>query len=124
MSIPAYIKHLFFTLLFIIAAVNFTRTTLNIIESSKRLDELKTHVSSLEDSKKALQDDLEYKKSDDFVEKEARNKLGMAKSGEEVFIVGNILGEQTQQPSAKREPSSLKLWVQVFSRGFDNIDTL
>ncbi|MBI2414857.1 septum formation initiator family protein [candidate division WWE3 bacterium] len=122
MHVPAYIKHLVLTLLFIVAAVNFTRTTLNIIESSKRLDELKNTVSSLESKKNELKSELEYKKTDDFVEKEARNKLGMAKIGEEIFVVENILGTNSALGQSKKALSNVQLWVQVFSRGFDNID--
>jgi cell division protein FtsB len=120
--IPAYAKHLTFAALFVVAAVNFTRTTLNVIESSKRLDLLKNEVSSLDDEKKQLQEDLQYKMSDNFVEKEARNELGMAKNGEELFVVEDILGATSSKSGDAKKRQNWQLWVEVFSRGFDNIE--
>lgn len=124
MSIPAYAKHIFFSVLFIIATVNFTRTTLNIIESSRRLEELKNQVSTLEEDKKSLQSDIAYKSSDFFVEAEARNKLGMALPDEKVFVSENILGLATTSNETNKELSALQVWLNVFRSGFDNATAL
>ncbi len=87
MSVPAQVKYIVISLLFVLATINFTRTTLNIIQSSKRLDNLKEEVSTLDSKKTAKEKELAYKKSTDFVEAEARNKLSLIKSGEEVFVL-------------------------------------
>ena len=117
MAVPAYLRNIFITILFVVATINFTRTTLKVVESSRRLDELKVEVGGLEGQKEALEKELKYKKSDVFIEKEARNLLGFVKPGEHLFIVplsdgekhtsGNVLGEE-------EERSNPQLWMDLF----------
>lgn len=120
MSIPAQVKYIVISLLFVLATVNFTRTTLNIIQSSKRLDNLKEEVSSLEEQKASKEAELEYKKSAEFVEEEARNKLSLVKEGEEVFVLSegdtkqlkdNVLSAVTRAEDS--EVSNAQLWLDL-----------
>ncbi len=115
MGIPAYIKHLALAVLFTLAAINFTRTTFEVVESSKRLDELKEGVASLEQEKLTLSEELEYKKTDEFVESEARNKFGFVKPGEEIFVYPQVLSEASHNIEyADAEKSNPKMWLEVF----------
>ena len=117
MSIPAYLKYIGLTLLFVVAAVNFTRTTLSVIQSSKRLEELRGEVSDLEKQKGGLEGELEYKKTDGFIEREAREKLGFVKPGEELFVVKNVLGELTHRDSKSEtgaNVSNARAWINLF----------
>ncbi|OGC47307.1 hypothetical protein A2886_01720 [candidate division WWE3 bacterium RIFCSPHIGHO2_01_FULL_42_13] len=118
MSLPAYLKYIGLTILFAVATVNFTRTTLSVIESSKRLDEAKTEVSGLEDEKANLEKELEYKQSNEYVEKEARNKLGLVQPGEELFVVSQVLGTAAHNEEAdvvaKKNLDNLHLWFELF----------
>jgi cell division protein FtsB len=90
MRIPAHIKYVVISILFILAAINFTRTTLEILKSSKRLDDLKVEVTQLEEHKNSLEDDIQYKNSDEYVEERARNDLNLVKPGEKVYVVENL----------------------------------
>lgn len=83
----ARIKHIVLSILFIIASINFTRTTLDIIKSSKRLDTIKNEVSLLDQEKQQMETAIEYKKTDAYVEEKARNDLNMGKLGEKVYVV-------------------------------------
>ena len=118
MSLPAYLKYIGLSVLFTVATVNFTKTTLNVIESSKRLDETRSQVDSLEKEKVALEKELEYKESDEFVEAEARNKLGLARPGEEIFVVSQVLGSTAHNEESaavgKRSLDNLHLWLELF----------
>lgn len=117
MSLPAYLKYIGLTILFTVATVNFTRTTLNVIQSSKRLSDTEAQVTALEGEKTALEKDLDYKKSDEFVEAEARNKLGLAKPGEEIFVVSQVLGEAAHKQEnvvAESDLDNLHLWLNLF----------
>jgi cell division protein FtsB len=115
MSFPAYVKHIGLAILFLLATVNFTRTTLDVLESSQRLDEIRTEVTLLGDDKIALEEELEYKKSVDFVEKEARNKLGFVKPGEEVFVPSEILGTRSYSTFGGKtaEVNVFRLWLEL-----------
>lgn len=118
MSIPAYIKYIGLTALFAMAAINFTRTTLNIIQSSKRLDNVKAEVAGLSVKKDELTAELEYKKSDFYVEEEARNKLGMVRPGEFVFVASNDPSEATHKDTSEDslyiEQSNMRRWLNLF----------
>lgn len=85
----AHLKHTVLGIFFILASINFARTTFDILKSSKRLDDLKGEISGLEAKKTDLEADFEYKKSSAYVEKTARNDLSMVKPGEQVFVVVN-----------------------------------
>ena len=123
MFIPAHVKYIVLSLLFTIATVNFARTTLSIVESSKRLDALKNEVSELEETKVALERELDFKSTDSFIEEEARNKLNLIKPGEEVFVMpvdkssqtvtSQVLSATTEVDSAGTQ-SNFKKWVELF----------
>lgn len=117
MSIPAYIRHTALTILFLLATVNFTRTTLKVIESSKRLDTTEATVVALEGEKSSLEDELTYKESDEYVSLEARNKLGFAQPGEEVFVTSKVLGDtahNVEKIKISTEYGNLRLWLNLF----------
>ena len=61
-----------------------------MLRSGRRLDDLRVEVELLEEEKRALVDEIEYKKTDEFVEEQARNNLSLIKPDEEVFIIPEI----------------------------------
>ena len=85
----ASIKYIALSVLLVIASVNFTKTTLEIIKSSQRLDNLRDEVSSMEQEKSDLEESIEFKKSDEYVEEKARNDLNLAKPNEKLFVVSD-----------------------------------
>ncbi len=110
---------------------NFTRTTMDIIQTSKRLQNMQQDVSGLETRKRALEQDLRYKKTSRFVEEEARNRLNMIKKGEKVLVLPslqqkpqttlssasrpidkNVLG--TSDAASNEETSNFWQWVELF----------
>src|SRR3990167_9375698 len=60
--------------------MSFRGTSQKVVGAQKRLEQLK-------EENERLKNDLEYKKSERFIEEEIRNKLGLAREGEEVFAV-------------------------------------
>jgi cell division protein FtsB len=128
MRLPAHLKYIVISVLFILAAINFTRTTLDILKSSKRLDDIKLEVSDLEDKKSDLEEDIEYKKSEDYVEERARNDLNLVKPGEKVYVVSDldlsdidektsdVLAEFTEriERNTKESDSNAYQWFRLF----------
>lgn len=94
---PARLKYIVISLLLLFGMFNFTRTTMDIIQSSKRLESMQKTVSSLEKKKLTLDKELKYKKTARFIEEQARNRLNMAKQGEDVLVL----------PAALRDPSKI-----------------
>ena len=88
------LKYVALSILLIVAAINFTRMTLEIVKSSKRLDDVKDDISLLGQQKADLEKSIEYKKSGDFIEKIARNELNLAKSGESVYVISGLVKDE------------------------------
>lgn len=87
MNITEQLKYIVATIVLIVLTINFTKNSVGIVENSKRLEDLRQEVTSLEAEKSNLENVLEYKKSDDYIVKEARNSLNLQKPGEDVFVI-------------------------------------
>lgn len=87
MSVPANLKYILLSLLFALATINFTRTTLDILKSSQRLEDVNKELTVLGAKKTDLERSINYAKTDEFVEEKARNELNMVKPNEKVFVV-------------------------------------
>lgn len=105
MLVPAQLKYIGISVLLLFGMFNFTRTTLDIIQSSKRLENMQKTVSKLESKKKATEKDLKYKKTARFIEEQARNRLNMVKKGEEVLVLPSSLRTPTQISGGMQKPS-------------------
>lgn len=116
-------KYIGFSFLLLVGSISLIRTTFEIMKSNKRLDDLKAEVTLLEEDKLALLSELEFQKSDDYVEQEARNKLNLVKPGENVYVLSNEFEEDLQKDLFKenvlsmnsevKEKSNLKLWLDL-----------
>ncbi|WP_274893862.1 septum formation initiator family protein [Thermoanaerobacterium sp. R66] len=58
--------------------------TLNVLD--KKLNAAITQVNAAEEENKKLNNQIKYIKTDEFIENEARQKLGLIKKGEIMFI--------------------------------------
>jgi cell division protein FtsB len=117
MSFPTRLKYSAFSILLIVATINFVRTTASILESSKRLNEAKADVLALESRRNMLEKELEYKKTDEFIEEKARNDLNLAKPGEEVVAVPGILSGidgLSLYGGSESNTNNFWLWVGLF----------
>src|SRR3989344_8997806 len=81
----------------IILAVNGTKRILSLRGTSQKVVEAQEKLEGLKQENEDLRGELTYKKSGRFMEEEIRNKLGLARRGEEVFIVPK---EESSQQSA------------------------
>src|SRR3989344_3947655 len=83
-----------------ILAVNGTKRVLSLRGTSQKVVEAQEKLEGLKQENEDLRGELAYKKSSRFVEEEIRNKLGLARRGEEVFIVPK---EDVEQQTTKDE---------------------
>ncbi len=128
MAVPARTKYIILAVLLTLASINFTRTALEILENSKRLDTLSQEVVQLEEEKQQLERDVVYKNTDEFIEEKARNDLNLIKPGEKVYVIPKELkGEDLQAQVAGQKTiaerikagnlegeSNIMLWVALF----------
>ncbi len=78
-------------------------TTRKIIQSSKRLQEGEDKIAQLEKEKSSLEAQIEYKKSPEYIEEIARNKLNMAKPGEEIYMYPQESGGETGKGGKQKQ---------------------
>lgn len=96
-------KYYIFSLIFIGFAISFIRTATNVTKNKKRLDELRNELTLLQQERKTLGDDIEYQKTNEYIEQEARNKLNLIKPTETVYVVdpefSNYINQSTSETS-------------------------
>ena len=83
-------------------------TTHKIMLSSKRLEESREDVLSLQDRKNILEENIRYKKSWRYIEKVARDKLNMSLPGEEIFLYPEITEMEDQQANSTKDADNAK----------------
>lgn len=89
-------------------------------QASKKIKGLRHEAAILEQRRRQLEDLIVYYKTDTFKELEARKKLGMKKSGENVLIVKTLEDEaRAQVPKATIEGTKSEanylLWIKFFT---------
>jgi cell division protein FtsB len=93
--------------------VSFSREIVGLLNKTKEIGKEQEKLEKLKTDNIALKQQLEYVQSNEFVEKEARDKLGMAKDGEAVVLMPeNTSTSETQ--IQQEESSNWKKWWQLF----------
>lgn len=90
------------------------QSLLQLYKAGYRLDEAKKELGSLQKEGKKLNDQLVEVQSPDFVEKEARDILGMQKPGETVVIVPELRLPNLKPDTSKSDkqlPNWEKWWT-------------
>jgi len=82
-------------------------------EINREINQLETEISQLEERNLDLDELIEYFNTNSFVEKEAREKLGMQKEGETMVIINNdnqvIINNQPVEASGQSVSGSEEL---------------
>ena len=92
--------------------------TKNIWDSNRKiadLNEIKEEERSLKLENEQLEKELEKSKSKSFIEEVARNKLGLSKPGETLYVVESKPPEEVVDGDTPDESSSnFESWLSVF----------
>lgn len=88
------LKYLFLSFVLIGMSISSTLSAYEVIKRGSRLTKARKELESLKLEKDRLLKHLEYVKSEEFIEEEARNKLNMIKPGEEVYLRPKIIGDE------------------------------
>lgn len=99
---------IFLTILF---AYNLIGQIFNTLKSGERLDQVVQKLHQLEVKNRELKKRLEEVKSPEFLEQQARDKLGLAKEGETVVIIPQEKIDQILGASRDKEEGKLPNWL-------------
>ncbi len=111
MSSNSRFKYILGIIFFTVLSVNTVKSALNVLKSKDRLDQVNEEVAVLDKEKKEIEEEIEFKKTDEYIEEKARNDLNLIKPGEKVYVVkstedgvsGNVLSEADVAPSESKE---------------------
>lgn len=90
---------------------NLAKSLPRLFSSSRKIDETRTKVQELEKENEILKAELESRKSQEFVEREAREKLGFVKEGESLLVLPKE-EEKVEEPKRVEKPNWQK-WKDV-----------
>lgn len=89
----------------IVLIVNLSRSIWDLWRRRDYLGERQMALKRLESENKRLQTEFEYAQSPEFIEQEARNRLGLGKEGEAIVLMPN--GQQEGRDN-KQETENIK----------------
>jgi len=87
MSKSTKFKYILGTTLLFVVSISLIKSSLFVFKSKGRLDDVKNEISQLESEKKNIEEEIEYKKTEEYIEEKAREDLNLIKPGEKVYIV-------------------------------------
>lgn len=103
------------TILGIYLGFNLVRGAWESYQNAGRLLEAEERLKRAQEENQKLKDDMVFKSSPYFVEKEARDRLGLAKSGETVIITPPPKREEGEDyASPYKELTIQEQWWKVF----------
>jgi cell division protein FtsB len=105
--------------LFFIASLG--RNVYDLTRTSKQIEKAGKKVAGLGKDQEELKKQLEYVKSEQFVEKEAREKLNFVKEGEVVVVLPKENSNQTPDDSDQKPLPNWQKWLKIlFDRKEDD----
>jgi len=96
--------------------VSLSRNIFTLIKKGEEIKKQNLKLESLRQENIDLKTELEYVSSPEFIEKEARDKLGMAEEGEQVVVLPKNV-EEIVLPRQEEKPEELpnwKKWYRLF----------
>jgi cell division protein FtsB len=113
MSIIKKITTYLFLGLILLLIINLGKDLYRISRSGERLDQAKEELAELKKENKKLKERQEASKHSFYIEKQIRDKLGMAKPGETVVILPEDINWE-QQSRKEQMQTDLPTWKQWF----------
>ena len=105
---------IFAILISVLLVVKSSKRILSFRDTSAKVGEENARLEKLRVENQQLKQELEYKKSNEFVEGEIRNKLGLAKDGETVVILPQDQNQDGNQVAQKPEKPNWQKWKDLF----------
>jgi len=94
--------------------INNTRRLLTFRTTSQKVAEAQARLEKLKAENEKLNQDLEYTKTEEFKEKEIRDKLGLAKEGEAVVILPKDNESDKREEIRDKSKANWEKWRDIF----------
>lgn len=93
---------------------NIAGSIISLRQNSKIVTQLQEAEIAEKKKKKFLEQQLYYVNTSQFIENEAREKLGMVKPGEHIVLAPPSAEEKIETPTANYSPNWVKWWKLFF----------
>ena len=108
-----------FVALFLVLSISLIRNIIKISQAGKVVDEASLRVEMLKEENLKLQERLNEVQGEAYVEKELRDKLGLAKEGETILVLPeeDIVRSLAPKPAEEEETlpdPNWKKWLKLF----------
>ena len=109
----------FFIIISIFLGISLFRNISNVKSVNQRIKQKEKEVANIQKEQEELQKKLEFTKSQEYMEKQLRDKLGLAKEGETVVvmpapeILRKFAPEHEEEEDVLPDPSWRK-WLKLF----------
>lgn len=105
------------TIVMIILIINGARAVIESKNSIKRMDKAEAEIKRLEEENSKLEKDVEYAKTNEFVEKNALERLNMTQPDNKIIIVDAIEPNKTSEVTQKidHQKPNWMLWREKFN---------
>lgn len=95
--------------------ISLANSVWDLWKKQEAIDTARERVEHLEAENSRLMGTLEYVKSDEFVEKEAREKLNLVKPGETIVVIPqSVLQAATASAAPIPPPPNWEQWIRLF----------
>ena len=98
----------------VILAVNSAKRIHSFSQTSQKVQEAEDRLLELRKENEALKNELKYKESAEFAEKEIRDKLGLAKEGEAIVVIPQESGKDDQESGGQDTRPKWQKWRDLF----------
>ncbi|WP_300259131.1 septum formation initiator family protein [Clostridium sp.] len=95
------LKNMVIIILIAILVISYVRQELTMNKIKKDIEAKQTQLNELQDKNKKLQDEVNQSSTDEYIERMARERLGMIKEGEKVIT-------NSDSPQDKQNNSEVK----------------
>jgi cell division protein FtsB len=106
-------------ILALILAISLVKSTLKILGSNEKITQALSEVRELEKENEILEKEFKGVQNVQFIEREARDKLGLAKEGEYVLILPDedslrAVAPKMEEKERELPPLNWEKWLKLF----------
>lgn len=98
----------------LMVAIQMSLNIWKVYRSGRRISEAQKQLDEARKQQSQLQKDLTVVQSPEFIEKEAREKLGMGRPGEVVLILPKFPSAKYEAQSAKEKLATWQQWWKLY----------
>ena len=98
----------------VILAVNSAKRIHSFSQTFQKVQEAENRLEKLRKENEALKNELKYKESNEFAEKEIRDKLGLAKERETIVLNPQESNGQSQESNGQDARPNWQKWRDLF----------